>query len=269
MIFETNEDGFNRANVEAISMISRSTKVSTVERAYTGEKGIGFKSVFRVAQRVHIKSNLYSFSYKFDRKEKDCGYSTITPHAEPHTDMPKRRTRITLSQFDGADFESLKQELDQIPSELLLFLRQLKSITICIEGEKELIRTHWSKREIEALALEQIDISTTASSRSTDTPSLTSKQESLRFSVQRKSLADLPNDPARYDETTKRYIKTATVVVAFPLTDKDEPLIKDQYGYAFLPMRKFGFTVRTTPSFIKPANCLVSDPIRLCDFDKS
>lgn len=52
-----NELGFTAANVEAICRIAASTKkVEGSQKGYIGEKGIGFKSVFKVADSVWIKS---------------------------------------------------------------------------------------------------------------------------------------------------------------------------------------------------------------------
>ncbi|CAN9390393.1 unnamed protein product [Alternaria alternata] len=65
---DCNEIGFGKSNVEAICKIGRSTKASLGNTTrYIGEKGIGFKSVFKVADVVSISSGHYSF--KFDKKE--------------------------------------------------------------------------------------------------------------------------------------------------------------------------------------------------------
>lgn len=63
MDVQCNEVGFTAANVEALCRIGFSTK--KLNRAgFIGEKGIGFKSVFKVADQVWITSGPYSF--KFD-----------------------------------------------------------------------------------------------------------------------------------------------------------------------------------------------------------
>jgi len=51
-----NEVGFTTRDVEAICKIS-STKTASVDQ--TGEKGIGFKSVFRIADVVSVLSRNY------------------------------------------------------------------------------------------------------------------------------------------------------------------------------------------------------------------
>jgi hypothetical protein len=60
-----NEVGFTSKNVEAICAISQSTKSGkTNDGEYIGEKGIGFKSVFKAAEVVSISSG--DFTFKFD-----------------------------------------------------------------------------------------------------------------------------------------------------------------------------------------------------------
>ncbi len=51
---ECNEDGFTRKNLSAICSIGKSSKMGA--QGYIGEKGIGFKSVFMAAYKVHIQS---------------------------------------------------------------------------------------------------------------------------------------------------------------------------------------------------------------------
>jgi HSP90 family molecular chaperone len=63
---DCNETGFSERNVEAICRVGYSTKAGADHATrYVGEKGIGFKSVFKVADVVWILSRGYSF--KFDK----------------------------------------------------------------------------------------------------------------------------------------------------------------------------------------------------------
>ena len=57
-----NEVGFTKANVRAITAIGESTKKLLLNGSATiGEKGVGFKSVFSVAESVEIHSNGFHF----------------------------------------------------------------------------------------------------------------------------------------------------------------------------------------------------------------
>ena len=51
-MIDSNEDRFSEANIKAICSIGESTK--TCKQSYVGEKGSGFKSVFKVAQKVYV-----------------------------------------------------------------------------------------------------------------------------------------------------------------------------------------------------------------------
>ena len=59
LVLDSNEDGFREEHVRAICNTSASTKA--VSRGFIGEKGIGFKSVFKVAKKVHVQSHPFSF----------------------------------------------------------------------------------------------------------------------------------------------------------------------------------------------------------------
>jgi HSP90 family molecular chaperone len=59
---DCNEVGFTAGNVEAICAINQSTKsAKKADGEYIGEKGIGFKSVFKAADLVWISSHEYMF----------------------------------------------------------------------------------------------------------------------------------------------------------------------------------------------------------------
>jgi hypothetical protein len=131
IIITSNETGFSNMNVQAICTISESTKSGRPD--CTGEKGIGFKSFFKIAVTIHISSQ--GFSFKFDSRRL-CGM--IDPewvefpkeHEQPGTtqfllelapDAPKARIKSDLRAFDPAQ---------------LLFLRRLRTVEVSVDGEK-------------------------------------------------------------------------------------------------------------------------------------
>ncbi len=64
LVVKCNEKGFSKSNVRAITAIGDSTKKALLSgqiRSTIGEKGIGFKTVFRIAQSVEIHSNGFDF----------------------------------------------------------------------------------------------------------------------------------------------------------------------------------------------------------------
>ena len=61
IVLTYNETGFTPANVFAITGIAEAAKNVDANKNEIGEKGIGFKSVFGVAEKVWIRSNYFSF----------------------------------------------------------------------------------------------------------------------------------------------------------------------------------------------------------------
>lgn len=66
IILTYNEKGFTPENVFAITGIAEKSKNISAEKVEIGEKGIGFKSVFGIAQKVRIESGLFSFELSAD-----------------------------------------------------------------------------------------------------------------------------------------------------------------------------------------------------------
>lgn len=65
ILFMYTERGFNFSDILSITSIGNSTKKAKLDdKANIGEKGIGFKSLFALAESVNIKSKYFSFSIK-------------------------------------------------------------------------------------------------------------------------------------------------------------------------------------------------------------
>lgn len=100
IIIDCNEDGFKEENVRAICDVGKSSKVGA--QGYIGAKGIGFKSVFMAAWRVHIQSG--DFSFYFERLDGDSGIGMIVPLWQDHLpDVPPHITRMTLHLHNTGD----------------------------------------------------------------------------------------------------------------------------------------------------------------------
>lgn len=81
IIVLNNEVGFSENNIRAICDVGRSTK-SASRSGYIGQKGIGFKSVFRITDTPAIHSN--GFHIRFDATSDPIGF--ILPHWFPQGD---------------------------------------------------------------------------------------------------------------------------------------------------------------------------------------
>ena len=64
LVIQNNEKGFEEKNVWALCGIGETTKTKAL--GYIGEKGIGFKSVFMIADKVQIYSNSFQFGFNYD-----------------------------------------------------------------------------------------------------------------------------------------------------------------------------------------------------------
>ena len=94
IIVLNNEIGFSEKNVRAICDVGRSTK-SASRSGYIGQKGIGFKSVFRITNTPAIHSN--GFHIRFDATSDPIGF--ILPHWFSQTeqeDIPEDFKRFVI-----------------------------------------------------------------------------------------------------------------------------------------------------------------------------
>ncbi|KAF2810106.1 uncharacterized protein BDZ99DRAFT_442610 [Mytilinidion resinicola] len=236
IVIDSNEDGFSEANIRAICSIGESTKASI--QGYIGEKGIGFKSVFKVARKVHVQSGPYSFAFEYQRDGNDNGLGMVTPMNEDYLAVPGGvRTRIILYLLTTCDRNTLRKEFLDLPDTLLLFLRKLKtlSIKITIPGERDVERNYSLSKSGNEVSLHK----TLSQLNSTSTQN---------YWTARRQVSNMPNNYAR------KNISMAEVVLAFPLDADDIPIIEDQHVFAFLPLRKVGYKFLIQSDFITQAS---------------
>ncbi|XP_021745800.1 uncharacterized protein LOC110711690 isoform X2 [Chenopodium quinoa] len=140
-----NEKGFNAENIRALCDVGNSTKKGS-SAGYIGQKGIGFKSVFRVTDAPEIHSN--GFHIKFDVGQGQIGFvlPTIVPPCDidmlqrlvPGDDFQKGEncwnTCIVLpfksKLLEGSAMSSILSMFSDLHPSLLLFLHRLQSIKL-------------------------------------------------------------------------------------------------------------------------------------------
>lgn len=137
LTIKNNEMGFSAEDVYSITTAALSTKYLSDDSAYIGEKGIGFKSVFAVAERVDIHSNGYHFSLYTGEY--------IVPHwiEEPYRQTSPTEIVLHLKQDDKLPqkIASNLRELSGQTLGMILFLRKLRCIVIkASDGKTEQIR---------------------------------------------------------------------------------------------------------------------------------
>uniref|UniRef100_A0A1A7X528 HTH OST-type domain-containing protein n=2 Tax=Iconisemion striatum TaxID=60296 RepID=A0A1A7X528_9TELE len=137
-----NESGFQKNNIRAICDVGRSTK-GKHKSGYIGQKGIGFKSVFKVTDCPEIHSN--GFHLRFDKTCGPMGY--ILPHwaeedrlldsqlKELHQHSWTTKIRLPLR----SESHQTRNLFHDVHPSLLLFLHRLRSITIYNQSEKRLV----------------------------------------------------------------------------------------------------------------------------------
>ena len=225
---DCNEVGFNAENVEAICAISRSTKSGkTSDGEYIGEKGIGFKSVFKAADVVWISSR--DFTFKFD-KTKFLGMVAPVWEAFPEKTQPGC-TSIYLQLSKGYEENTLIHELLTFDTNLLIFLRRVKEINIRVNRRDKQV---WEKKIRKDESQQGADRLTV----------LHAGEETSWYLIRTHVIKDLPKECKRpnWPETK--------ILLAFPTTESQEqPRLIPQNVYAFLPIRNYGLKVtRSLPN---------------------
>ncbi|XP_071400261.1 uncharacterized protein [Centroberyx affinis] len=137
-----NETGFLEKNIRAICDVGRSTK-GKHKYGYIGQKGIGFKSVFKVTDCPAIHSN--GFNLRFDKTCGPMGY--ILPHwIEDERPVDTQLNGMNQHSWTTKICLPLRSEGHQtrnlfhdVHPSLLLFLHRLRSITIYNQSEKRLV----------------------------------------------------------------------------------------------------------------------------------
>lgn len=174
LVFHINERGMSRENIESVCDIGNSSKKNSHSRYFTGEKGIGYRSLFKITDSPGIYSGGYSIKFS-SKPDEEIGLSYIVPRWEEEEDFPDvvKTLHSNICLFGtpwiqddtllgrvgrcDKDWKSLgtihyipfgrnmKQKFSAILSaihdifvhDILLFLRNIRSIMIDVEPRKE------------------------------------------------------------------------------------------------------------------------------------
>lgn len=220
---DCNELGFSERHVRAICNIGTSTKTGLGNATrYIGEKGIGFKSVFKVAKVVYISSG--HFSFKFDKSEK---LGLVAPIWCKFPQRPLQGyTSFLLELAEDCDETQIVKEIRELDAKILIFLRQLRHIVIDIQGPDGLRVSRKLEREDE-------------SAKGALFTTLRENDESSRFIIIRHTVKNLPREEKRPG------CSQSELLLAFLALDPDkEAALRTQSVYAFLPVYDCGLKVR-------------------------
>ncbi|KAK1272823.1 hypothetical protein QJS04_geneDACA012207 [Acorus gramineus] len=242
-----NELGFSAQNIRALCDVGNSTKKGS-NAGYIGQKGIGFKSVFRVTDAPEIHSN--GFHVKFDISEGQIGFvlpTVISPcdidrfnkHISDEDDQfcnPSWNTcivlpfRSKLKELTAMGMNSIMSMFSDLHPSLLLFLHRLKCIKFKNLLSNSLVVM---KRE----TLEDGIVQVTYGKE---------KRNWLVVSQKLQSIAIRPD------------VKTTEIALAFTLQGSDnglyKPYLAQQPVFAFLPLRTYGLKFILQGDFVLPSS---------------
>ena len=230
LIVENNEVGFNHNDVDTICAAAQSPKKKKHE--YIGEKGIGFKSVFRVTENPHIFSNGYHFCLpKFD-EETGLGY--IVPQwidiPPKGLDISKTHIILPLNRMDFG-YDKIEDMLQDIEPETILFLSKLQEIRIKTDTGTDLtiLKNDSAKPKFEIL--------------------IEGKKQDQSFSVVNDFLVGTQtfHKPAHIDQEKREDIEKRDVSIAFQL---DEDSMRIGKIFAYLPVKPIDFPFLVNADFI-------------------
>ncbi|KAJ3535491.1 hypothetical protein NM688_g6968 [Phlebia brevispora] len=226
MDISTNEVGFNADNIRAICRIGDSTKKDR-SKGFIGEKGIGFKSVFTVADVVDVISAGYAF--KFDRTQRLGMIAPIVVDDMAH--QPGTRFRLHLS--PRTQYDELVARLRDIKPTLVLFLRKIQCMTI--------------ETDAGLLTVEKNDLGggfTRVLRRDNHSHIRANDYLLVKRSVNTYS-----------GEEKRKGILSSDLLLAFPVSEAREPLIDyNQDVHAFLALRSFGLPFIVQADFLTASN---------------
>lgn len=138
LLIVNNELGLRSTDVDALCSVGRSTKQK--RQGYIGEKGIGFKSVFKVSPRPHLFSAGYQFY--FDRNEDPkARFGYIIPYwveQAPTALAPWREQTCLLLPLDHGQQSHIIDHLQRIVPETILFLNRLAKLIIQLPNQAPL-----------------------------------------------------------------------------------------------------------------------------------
>ncbi|KAK8133494.1 hypothetical protein PG984_005506 [Apiospora sp. TS-2023a] len=265
IVVECNEDGFTHENLSAICSVGQSSKKGA--QGYIGEKGIGFKSVFMAAWKVHIQSG--AFSFFFIHKPGGSGMGMISPIWEDGGEqLPQSPlTRITLHLHETGDEammaatrQTIEKQFEELQETFLLFMKNLRKINVAFYNEMG------ENTSSASYSVEKPEPNHAVLRRSKSREG-TVETRANHFHVTTHEATNLAkNDNRSYsvsEERSRAYSKSQ-IVLAFPLSETFEPIIKPQDVFVFLPVRQAGFSFLIQADFVTDAarQDIVRDSLR-------
>ncbi|RMY05763.1 hypothetical protein D0868_06234 [Hortaea werneckii] len=244
-----NEVGFMPENVWALCRIGDSTKkVDGGAKGFIGEKGIGFKSAFKVADRVWVKSGALSFMF-----DKDKRLGMIAPEWAdiPEQKLIQDRTVFCFRIPEAKHRRGVRGDIVQLKPALLLFLRKLRTIHVTVQDDNgdtmlacRLSRADDSVSGTRRTILQRDTTVNRPHKYGKNKPS-TAKEGFLVFQ------STVKNMPA---ETKRHGVSETELLMAFPVDGDMKPFLRNRDTFNFLPIREYGLSFVLQGDFMLSAS---------------
>lgn len=256
---ECNEDGFTNENLEAICSVGKSSKSGS--QGYIGEKGIGFKSVFMAAWKVHIQSG--AFSFYFSHRNGESGMGMISPIWEDsQEERDSSLTKLTLHLHDTGEsaalaktYETIRQQFQELQETILLFMKHLRRIRVAFHGidGAEISSTVYS--------IDRSGANHAVLTRAVAKDGM-EEEHVKHYHVTTHQATDVPRHENR--TYSGHADNTSQIVLAFPLSETSVPIVEPQDIFVYLPVRPVGFNFIIQADFVTDANRqdIVTDSLR-------
>lgn len=230
-----NEKGFTPENVIAITGIAEKAKNISANKIEIGEKGIGFKSVFGIAESVHIQSGFFSF--KLFRG------NFIVPIPEYDSFSGVNGTKLILKlkyKFCYSIYQEIVKQYSQssvlLNKNPILFLNKLTNVRLFVDDNYRYMKFHVSRTppiaignriEFEENVLVSVDIA------NPDRQPIKNAIQCYRYKMP--IVYNRVACTSRYSEETQFQSKRHYLVAVFPHVNELGKIEKKGSLYSFLP----------------------------------
>ncbi|KAF4137712.1 hypothetical protein GN958_ATG13113 [Phytophthora infestans] len=229
IVFYNNEQGFTRANIQAICDVGASTKAAVDSEASIGKKGIGFKSVFKVADDPQVHSNGFHICFHAKNSNHGTGMGYILPYWLDDTTQWRQRRGTTfvlpLNDASVQRVDDISQSLMAFEPSVLLFLRRIRELRLLDSVRQHSL--HFLKKETRLQT----------NSKLVKLYSQVKSESSVEVTQQKWLVVKETLEPPQLFHRSH----TTEIALAFPVDDfkGDRPPL--QQVFCYLPLRSYGF----------------------------
>lgn len=190
----------------------------------------GFKSVFSIADRVSIYSN--GFNFCLDRTRRLGMISPILLDTVPSFVSDDWTVTVMDLSLNDEDYDLVKTTLQQTHPEMLLFTRRLRKINISFESQ---FRNKFEPTEY-CVYTPNPEFPCVHAIRGGNS------EQATNYFVHKMQVDDMP------DHSSRPGVRESGIVLAFPFTETEGPMIADQHIFAFMPLRETSLPVNPLAS---------------------